>query len=137
MCIRFGMVSMDTDVEELLALVTRTGTDLDEQVDHFQNMEEMVRKGIQQAQSDLQRESEEVIWQEGILRHVPLVGSIYNWISPAQKVNHIFVLFTFIYALSFYRSKIILDPPKQFGWVQFFLDGYKSFWKGPNYIFLD
>jgi hypothetical protein len=51
MCIRFGMVSMDTDVEELLALVTRTGTDLDEQVDHFQNMEEMVRKGIQQAQS--------------------------------------------------------------------------------------
>ena len=94
MCIRFGMVSMDTDVEELLALVTRTGTDLDEQVDHFQNMEEMVRKGIQQAQSDLQRESEEVIWQEGILRHVPLVGSIYNWISPAQKVNRIFVLFT-------------------------------------------
>ena len=90
MCIRFGMVSMDTDVEELLALVTRTGTDLDEQVDHFQNMEEMVRKGIQQAQSDLQRESEEVIWQEGILRHVPLVGSIYNWISPAQKVNHIY-----------------------------------------------
>jgi len=87
MCIRFGMVSMDTDVEELLALVTRTGTDLDEQVDHFQNMEEMVRKGIQQAQSDLQRESEEVIWQEGILRHVPLVGSIYNWISPAQKTH--------------------------------------------------
>ena len=94
MCIRFGMVSMDTDVEELLALVTRTGTDLDEQVDHFQNMEEMVRKGIQQAQSDLQRESEEVIWQEGILRHVPLVGSIYNWISPAQKVCHIYCLFT-------------------------------------------
>jgi hypothetical protein len=40
--------------------------------------------------TDLQRESEEVIWQEGILRHVPLVGSIYNWISPAQKVNHFF-----------------------------------------------
>ena len=100
MCIRFGMVSMDTDVEELLALVTRTGTDLDEQVDHFQNMEEMVRKGIQQAQSDLQRESEEVIWQEGILRHVPLVGSIYNWISPAQKVNNIFVVFLYIYRIS-------------------------------------
>lgn len=50
-------------------------------------MEEMVRKGIQQAQTDLQKESEEVLWQEGILRHVPLVGSIYNWISPAQKVN--------------------------------------------------
>jgi len=87
MCIRFGMVSMDTDVEELLALVTRTGIDLDEQVNHLHDMEEMVRKGIQQAQSDLQKESDEVIWQEGILRHVPLVGSIYNWISPAQKMH--------------------------------------------------
>ena len=36
MCIRFGMVSMDTDVEELLALVTRTGMDLDEQVNKLQ-----------------------------------------------------------------------------------------------------
>ena len=90
MCIRFGMVSMDTDVEELLGLVTRTGMDLDEEVNQYQNMEEMVRKGIQQAQSDLQKESDEVIWQEGILRHVPLVGSIYNWISPAQKVRIFF-----------------------------------------------
>ena len=31
-CIRFGMVSMDTDVEELLKLVIRTGIELDEQV---------------------------------------------------------------------------------------------------------
>ena len=32
MCIRFGMVSMETDVEELLALVVNTGKQLDEQV---------------------------------------------------------------------------------------------------------
>ena len=32
MCIRFGMVSMETDVEELLALVVNTGKHLDEQV---------------------------------------------------------------------------------------------------------
>ena len=77
---------METDVEELLALVTRTGVDLDEQVNKLQNMSELVRKGIEQAQTDLQKENDEAIWQEGILRHVPLVGSIYNWISPAQKV---------------------------------------------------
>lgn len=87
MCIRFGMVSMETDVEELLALVTKTGQDLDEQVNQLQNMSEIVRKGIEQAQNDLQKENDQVIWQEGILRHVPLVGSIYNWISPAQKVT--------------------------------------------------
>merc|ERR1712025_692319 len=50
-------------------------------------MSELVRKGIEQAQTDLRKESDELIWQEGILRHVPLVGSIYNWISPAQKLQ--------------------------------------------------
>ena len=32
LCIRFGMVSMETDVEELLALVVNTGSQIDEQV---------------------------------------------------------------------------------------------------------
>ena len=49
------------------------------------SMSELVRKGIEQAQQDLRRESDEALWQEGLLRHVPLVGSIYNWISPAEK----------------------------------------------------
>ena len=50
-------------------------------------MSELVKKGIEQAQSDLRKESDEQLWQEGILRHVPLVGSVYNWFSPAQKVT--------------------------------------------------
>ena len=90
MCIRFGMVSMETDVEELLGLVTRTGLELEDQVHKLQSMSEMVRKGIEEAQNELRKESDEMIWQEGILRHVPLVGSIYNWLSPAQKVIRIF-----------------------------------------------
>ena len=57
----------------------------------MQSMSELVRKGIEQAQDDLRKESEEVLWQEGILRHVPLVGSIYNWLSPAQKVINFFL----------------------------------------------
>jgi len=87
MCIRFGMVSMETDVEELLGLVLKSGTDLDDKVYQLQNMSELVKKGIEQAQTDLRKESDDLIWQEGILRHVPLVGSIYNWISPAQKLQ--------------------------------------------------
>lgn len=50
-------------------------------------MSTLVRKGIEQAQEDLRRETDDALWQEGILRHVPIVGSIYNWISPIQKVN--------------------------------------------------
>ena len=79
------MVSGDTDVDELLKLVIKSGVQLDEQLTQLQNMSEVVQKGIEQAQGELQKESEDAIWQEGILRHVPLVGSFYNWISPLQK----------------------------------------------------
>lgn len=34
---------------------------------------------------DLQRETEEKLWQEGILRHVPVVGRVVNWWSPPNK----------------------------------------------------
>lgn len=34
---------------------------------------------------ELQRESDEQLWQEGILRSVPVVGSIVNWWSPHNK----------------------------------------------------
>merc|ERR1719270_1805807 len=85
LCIRFGMVSMETDVEELLALVINTGKQLDEQIIQLTQMSELVQKGIVQASEDLQRENDEAVWQEGVLRHVPIVGSLYNWINPLQK----------------------------------------------------
>ena len=50
-------------------------------------MSELVQKGIVQASEDLQRENDEAVWQEGVLRHVPIVGSLYNWINPLQKVS--------------------------------------------------
>lgn len=45
----------------------------------------MVFQGIEAATADLQRESEEKLWQEGILRHVPVVGRVFNWWSPPPK----------------------------------------------------
>lgn len=35
--------------------------------------------------ADLQRESEEKLWQEGIFRHVPVLGRVVNWWSPPVK----------------------------------------------------
>ncbi len=67
-------------------------------------MSEVVMKGIEQAQGELQRESDEAIWQEGILRHVPLVGSFYNWISPVQKVQFLLIL------LSLDKSLLLVLP---------------------------
>eukprot|EP00092_Neocalanus_flemingeri_P014901 GFUD01016093.1.p1 GENE.GFUD01016093.1~~GFUD01016093.1.p1 ORF type:complete len:800 (+),score=220.63 GFUD01016093.1:61-2460(+) len=82
MCVRFGMVTMETEVEELLTLVINCGKDIDEAVNQLQSMSEVVKNGVKQAQEELRKEADNQIWQEGILRHVPIVGSFYNWLSP-------------------------------------------------------
>jgi len=39
-----------------------------------------------------------------------------------------------INTLSFYRSKMILDHPNCFGWLQIVLVGSKPFWSDPNHF---
>jgi len=85
MCVRFGMVTMETEVEELLTLVINCGKDIDDAVNQLQSMSEVVKNGVAQAQEELRKEADNQIWQEGILRHVPIVGSFYNWLSPVPE----------------------------------------------------
>ncbi|KAM7349299.1 pyridoxal-dependent decarboxylase domain-containing protein 1 [Cochliomyia hominivorax] len=84
-CVRFGMVTHETDVEELLDLVVSVGKNVQENSRVLDTMSEIVKRGIQAATADLQRETEEKLWQEGILRHVPVVGRVFNWWSPPAK----------------------------------------------------
>jgi hypothetical protein len=42
-------------------------------------------KGIEKATEELKRESDEALWEEGILRRVPVVGTFMNWLSPPVK----------------------------------------------------
>ena len=68
MCVRFGMVTMDTDVEELLNLVINCGKDIDEAVSQLETLSEVVKKGMEQAQEELKKEADNQLWQEGLLR---------------------------------------------------------------------
>lgn len=76
---------METEVEELLTLVINCGKDIDEAVNQLESMSEVVKNGVAQAQEELRKEADNQIWQEGILRHVPIVGSFYNWLSPVPE----------------------------------------------------
>nr|CAH0105235.1 unnamed protein product [Daphnia galeata] len=86
-CVRFGMVVAITDVEALANLVRQTGLDLEASTLALETMAVMIRKGIEEAQAELQRETEEKLWQEGLLRHIPVVGSLVNYFSPPQKTT--------------------------------------------------
>ncbi|CAH2037132.1 unnamed protein product, partial [Iphiclides podalirius] len=77
-CVRFGMVTADTDVDELLELVVVAGKDVEENSKALTDMTEVLKKGIEEAQADLQREA----WQEGLLRRVPVVGRVVSWWAP-------------------------------------------------------
>ncbi|KAF5295217.1 hypothetical protein FQR65_LT10501 [Abscondita terminalis] len=89
MCVRFGMLTAQSDVEELLNLVIRVGQSVEENSRVLDSMSEIVKRGIETATLDLQKENEERIWQEGILRHVPVVGTFVNWWSPKNKESGI------------------------------------------------
>ncbi|KAL1494379.1 hypothetical protein ABEB36_009987 [Hypothenemus hampei] len=84
-CVRFGMLTPQSDVEELLNLVIKVGQSVEENSRVLDSMSEIVKKGIETATKDLQKENEERLWQEGIIRHVPIVGNLVNWWSPKTK----------------------------------------------------
>lgn len=82
---RFGMVTSETDIEELLDLVISAGNALQESSKVLDSMAEVIRKGIQAAETDLRKEADEKVWNDGILRVVPVVGSVLNWINPLPR----------------------------------------------------
>ncbi|XP_021100010.1 pyridoxal-dependent decarboxylase domain-containing protein 1 isoform X3 [Heterocephalus glaber] len=88
-CIYVGMASDDIDVSELVETIAVTAREIEENSRLLENMTEVVRKGIQEAQVQLQKANEERLLEEGyvlqgVLRQIPVVGSVLNWFSPVQ-----------------------------------------------------
>lgn len=79
------MVTSETDIEELLDLVINAGNALQESSKVLDSMAEVIRKGISAAETDLRKEADEKVWNDGILRVVPVVGTMLNWINPLPK----------------------------------------------------
>ncbi|XP_053707517.1 pyridoxal-dependent decarboxylase domain-containing protein 1 isoform X1 [Synchiropus splendidus] len=84
-CVFVGMIGEDVDVAELVETIAALGRDIEENGRLLENMTEVVRKGIQEAELELQKANEEKLMEEGMLRQLPLVGSVLNWFSPVES----------------------------------------------------
>lgn len=84
-CIFVSMVTEDVDVSELVDTIAALGRDIEESGRLLENMTEVVRKGILEAELQLQKANEEKLMEEGMLRQLPLVGSVLNWFSPVES----------------------------------------------------
>ncbi|XP_061567859.1 pyridoxal-dependent decarboxylase domain-containing protein 1 isoform X1 [Cololabis saira] len=84
-CIFVGMVTEDIDIPELVQTIAALGKDIEESGRLLENMTEVVKKGIIEAELQLQKANEEKLLDEGMLRQLPVVGSMLNWFSPVQS----------------------------------------------------
>ncbi|XP_077390077.1 pyridoxal-dependent decarboxylase domain-containing protein 1 isoform X2 [Festucalex cinctus] len=83
-CIFISMVADDVDVSELVKTIVTLGHDVEENGRLLENMTEVVRKGIREAELELLKANDEKLMEEGMLRQLPLVGSVLNWFSPVE-----------------------------------------------------
>lgn len=81
------MVTSETDIEELLDLVVIAGNELLESSRELDTLAEMIKQGIKKAEDDLKKENDEKTWNDGLLRVVPGIGSMLNWLAPVEPTG--------------------------------------------------
>ncbi|VDN03815.1 unnamed protein product [Thelazia callipaeda] len=84
-CVKFGMLSDDKDLADLVFLVSERGEEIEHSQQYMDSLAEMIREGIETASEDLRRENDARLLQEGVIRQIPLMSSLVNWLSPMGK----------------------------------------------------
>ncbi|CAH3153003.1 unnamed protein product [Porites evermanni] len=84
-CIVIDKIPSSSSVDALIDFVCKAATELESSSKYLEQMADAIQKGIEAAQQDLVKESEEKLLEEGLLRQVPLVSSLMNWLSPLPE----------------------------------------------------
>ncbi|MFH4981098.1 hypothetical protein AB6A40_007807 [Gnathostoma spinigerum] len=84
-CVKFGMLSNEKDIIDLLNLVAERGKEIEDSQQYLDSLAAMIRQGIETVNEDLKRENEARLMHEGIMRQIPIMSSFVNWISPLNK----------------------------------------------------
>ncbi|PIK55859.1 putative pyridoxal-dependent decarboxylase domain-containing protein 2 isoform X7, partial [Apostichopus japonicus] len=53
----------------------------------LESMSEIIRKGIEEAVKELEKENENKLMEEGVLRQIPLMSAFVNWWSPPPRMQ--------------------------------------------------
>eukprot|EP00731_Ephydatia_muelleri_P029069 Em0020g713a len=86
-CIMIKEVPENMDVFGLLMRLMKETEGFEENKKFLAGMAEKIRKGIEAATEDLSKEKERKVQEEGILRHVPIIGSVISWLSPSTPTT--------------------------------------------------
>ncbi|CAH3039336.1 unnamed protein product [Pocillopora meandrina] len=84
-CITIDKVPATSSVDAVVDIVCKGATELETSSKYLEQMADAIQRGIEAAQQDLVKESEEKLLEEGLLRQVPLVSSFVNWLSPLPE----------------------------------------------------
>uniref|UniRef100_A0A9J2PE01 Pyridoxal-dependent decarboxylase domain-containing protein 1 n=1 Tax=Ascaris lumbricoides TaxID=6252 RepID=A0A9J2PE01_ASCLU len=84
-CVKFGMLSDQKDLNDLVHLVAERGKEIEQSQQYMDSLAEMIRQGIEAANEDLKKENDARLMQEGVMRQIPLMSSLVNWFSPLDK----------------------------------------------------
>uniref|UniRef100_UPI00358EA79F pyridoxal-dependent decarboxylase domain-containing protein 1 isoform X2 n=1 Tax=Myxine glutinosa TaxID=7769 RepID=UPI00358EA79F len=87
-CVYIGMVTEELDMTALVQTIVEAGREVEERGRLLENMTDMVLKGIQEAEEELQKSNQKKLQQEGVLRQLPIVSSMLNWFSPVHASPH-------------------------------------------------
>ncbi|XP_006811830.2 putative pyridoxal-dependent decarboxylase domain-containing protein 2 [Saccoglossus kowalevskii] len=85
LCVGVGVLTSHVEVEDLVEMIHTIGKEVEDSSKFLETMAEVIRKGIVTANEQLKKEEQDKLMEEGVLRQIPMVGSLVNWWSPLPK----------------------------------------------------
>ncbi|KAK2571660.1 Pyridoxal-dependent decarboxylase domain-containing protein 1 [Acropora cervicornis] len=84
-CIIIEQIPSSSSVDAVVDNICKAAVELESSSKYLEQMENAIQKGIEAAEQDLVKDAEEKLLEEGLLRQVPLVSSLVNWLSPLPE----------------------------------------------------
>ncbi|CAD6185005.1 unnamed protein product [Caenorhabditis auriculariae] len=84
-CVKFGMLSDAKDLADLVQMVAEKGKEIENSQQYLDSLAQLIRQGIEAANEHLRKENDMRLQNEGVMRQLPIMGSLVNWWSPLDK----------------------------------------------------